>query len=691
MLRIMREMAPMAADPDGRSILARTGSTPEPERFLDKAGPPPDLARVVDEVLGRWARERMRQKGTVRLTEPKAYWQALDEIRRDSALFQEMASLLDAGKYAELAGFCRDTMGRRAFHACLRRELKAPTVFPETHHAIVRTPYACIVTTNFDTLLENAYGALTTRGVPKVPTGAELAQHGTLLFDEAFFILKAHGDLDDDASIVLTSDDYRRVIHANPAFQATLGGILQRYAILFVGYSLSDVNFRLLLDNQLTVFNGHVPPRYAILEDAGNAEREILWRTAKLRVISYEKGKHDAVRRFLVALADASTAPLPAPATDRAAAAPRPVLEPEWGPRVELAIVAQGDRIVLGLSEMARGEAPRTLWSGGASWPDWGTLRNRMERLSRSGQVELPQISEVGSHLRRVMPDELTIRLDDLQPGIPVLLSLSPATEVVPWEWLIVSGSPLCLRNSVVRRPIGISDKARGLRLPSAPLRALLIADAGLGTASPMQGLPGSAREAKGIAERLVRDGHSVTTLKGPDATYARLMEEVAHGEYDVIHFASHAGIDRAESYLMLWDGRVTSSELASVLYRRSPALLVLNTHCTAFAYGRIAVAYDAGEDAPPGVDRPLSPSFGFAEVAARSGVGAFVGTFSEGLSDDGAAEFALSFYDRLLQGVPFAVSLHHARRETTRLTDVTGLFYVGYGCAELRAANGTR
>jgi hypothetical protein len=692
MERIVRTATPFAAIPERLAALERQAlqigrAHPGEANPLSQR----EIVRLFTGVLGR---ERCRAlfgrgPGAIALDEFTAYRLALDRVRRDSATARELAALLEAGKFPELAGYCRDVLGRRRFHEHVRRELRFEGDLPDVHEAIVRTPFACIVTTNFDSLLEDAYAKWSDGGVPRAPTGAELARQGTLLFDDTFFILKAHGDLDDEPSIIFTSEDYRRVIHSNPAFQAMLTGILLRHAVLFVGYSLSDTNFRLLLDNQLTIFNEEVPPRYALMDGVGEAEREILWRTARLRVFSYPKGRHAVVGRFLRTLAgqaaEAGTAPAevaPRPSTPPARLVIRP--GPERRPCVDLAIGAAGERLVLSLHEERRDGSARPIWSGGGPHPDWQALRQAITGNLFGRFAELPALTAIGAFLQRGLPEELFRHLELVPPETTVMLSLAPQTETVPWEWLIVEGSPLCLRNPVVRRPTGISDKARGLRLARDPLRALVIGDAGYRDVSgrPPRTLPGAAEETRVLGELLRGRGAEVTTLEREAATYARIVSEVQRGDYDVIHFAGHAWYQGSEAILHFWDGTVSSSELASILNRRPPALLVLNSHVTAFVpCGAVFDAPPDGEAAgPPGVDRPLPPPLGFMGVASRSGAGAFVGAFAGAVPDEGAQQFAAELYRCLVGGDAFDHALLAARKATTNFTDTTGLVYVGSG-----------
>lgn len=596
----------------------------------------------------------------------------LDTVYQDSADRAELARLTTQRRYTELAEHCRTRLGRERFHAIVRDALTTTAELPSTHVDIVRTPYSCVVTTNFDTLLEDAY-ARYAGFVPRTPTGAELGQQGTLLLDEAFFILKAHGDAARPETMVFTADDYRRIIHATPAFQAVLGGILLTHAVLFVGYSLNDVNFRLLLDNQLTVFNGHVPPRYALLSGVGPAEADLLWQTAKLQVLSYPDGQHDQVGKFLGQLAEES-APRSLLATKR--------VRTDRSSRVAtLRIDSDGSRVIYELTD-ADGGKP---WIGSGRHPDThaiGTwLRNADQQAGR-GHSPRALVQRIGKALAASLPDDLQRRLSHLPAGQTLELACSTQATRIPWEWLDAGGQELAMKRPCVRRPVGVSHQARGRRQPGAPLRALVLGDAG--DAAEGQGMPHlfyADLEARVIARLLeTRVGATVTCLSREQAVHARVMDEIERGQYDIIHFAGHAWFDDREAYFYTWDRIILGSELAPLLTRSPPALLVLDTHYTAFVISEVdARTRDlVGTPTSERLYHAEGPR-GFADAAMRCGVSSFVGAFGT-VTDLPAAELMVDFYERLLKGRTVAEALLDARQMKNPLAADSGLFYTAVG-----------
>jgi hypothetical protein len=226
----------------------------------------------------------------------EALKQELSEEELETAARDELDALIVQEKLLEVADYCKEKLTSVQYNNILSTWLRSDCDVPEPHKVIVDLPFSAVVTTNFDKLLEQAYIRVK-RSWPRSPTHKDADSLGTLLYNNNFFILKAHGDIDSPASLVLTAPDYQQIIHSNPAFNAVFSAILLTKSILFIGYSLSDPDFRLLLDWQFTTFKGASPERYALMRGVGKVERDVLWRTAKIRVLPYDD--HDEVLQFL--------------------------------------------------------------------------------------------------------------------------------------------------------------------------------------------------------------------------------------------------------------------------------------------------------------------------------------------------------------------------------------------------------
>ena len=110
------------------------------------------------------------------------------------------------------------------------------------HALIVGLDFPIIYTTNFDRNLETSFHRRGKKFV-KVTNAKDVAR----VRDGVTQIVKFHGDFDDDQTLVLAETDYfNRLAFETPLdikFQADALG----KTILFAGYSLSDINIRLIL------------------------------------------------------------------------------------------------------------------------------------------------------------------------------------------------------------------------------------------------------------------------------------------------------------------------------------------------------------------------------------------------------------------------------------------------------------
>jgi hypothetical protein len=108
----------------------------------------------------------------------------------------------------------------------------------KVHQKIARIPWAAIVTTNYDDLLERSFTGA--RAVRRVITDEDLTQSRT---PDDLLIIKLHGDLTDRASIVITEDDYRLYESKRPGLTVKTKQLLLEHPLIFVGFSLNDPNF----------------------------------------------------------------------------------------------------------------------------------------------------------------------------------------------------------------------------------------------------------------------------------------------------------------------------------------------------------------------------------------------------------------------------------------------------------------
>jgi len=612
---------------------------------------------------------------------------------------RELESMIAAGKWLQIADHCKLKLGPGEYARLLGERLSdSGRPVPEAHRLAVRLPFAAWVTTNYDKLLERAY-AEERGGLPKTLTSLDTEALGRLLFDGAPFVLKAHGDLDKPDSLVFTSRDYRDLIHGNAAFSAAFSAILLTHSVLFVGYSLADPDFNLLLDRQLLTFRGFAPERYALMSGIGKVEEEYLWRVCQIRVIHYPEGHHEAVPAFFQRLTDrlepapvapvASVAPMARAVTvvppalhathaSRAtratrvpvAAAPPVALALEWREGAVQAMLSDGGKVI------ATASGPREAWATPAA----------ASRLLESGSARDGSLGDCGSALTRTLGAATVKALARVlkgQSGRLLRLELTREVERLPWELLALGGQTLAELAAVFRAPVGVSENARGLPAVGSPLRALVVADTK--SAQPALALPGAAAEGRAVADEIRGSGiGEVRLLLGPEATHDAVARAFDEFDPDVFHFAGHAWFDEHEAYLELADRHLTATMMRPWLTRHSPAFMFLNSHYTAFIPAGVEGQGGAHAEA---ISAGLRGRPGFADLAMRSGVGAFLGTYSGAIDDNGARDFALAIFRALLQGATAAGALQAARRLASEQGSATALLYCLYGEGALRLA----
>lgn len=110
-----------------------------------------------------------------------------------------------------------------------------------------RKNVAGIITTNFDCYLEHLF-----------PDHEPYVGQDQLLFNQSYGvgeIYKIHGCVSDPASLVLTQSDYEAYTNRNAYLSAKLMTIFLEHPIIFIGYSITDSNIRLIFKDIANCLN----------------------------------------------------------------------------------------------------------------------------------------------------------------------------------------------------------------------------------------------------------------------------------------------------------------------------------------------------------------------------------------------------------------------------------------------------
>jgi len=130
--------------------------------------------------------------------------------------------------------------GRVELIETIRNALKTDAIEPgNVHVAFVSLPFDTIYTTNFDLLLEEACERV------KKPYRSLVGELQMPFFGgpHTTNIVKMHGDLRHEEHMIVTEEDYATYLDKYPVVSTHLSAMLITKTALFVGYSLSDLDF----------------------------------------------------------------------------------------------------------------------------------------------------------------------------------------------------------------------------------------------------------------------------------------------------------------------------------------------------------------------------------------------------------------------------------------------------------------
>ncbi len=218
----------------------------------------------------------------------------------------EFRTLGDARMLAEFYGLTKGNLGPlRSWMDVTWHRPELNVRSSEVHRLIVELDFPIIYTTNYDRWLERAYTEYGKEYI-KIAGVADLLQAR----EGVTQIIKFHGDFDNDDTLVLTeSSFFERLSFENPLDVKLQADVLGR-PVLFIGYSLTDINIRYLLYKLQRLWDvsalKHIRPKSYVFLTSPNAVQERVLRKRDIEpVISQAQDPGEGLKRFLSGLLEA--------------------------------------------------------------------------------------------------------------------------------------------------------------------------------------------------------------------------------------------------------------------------------------------------------------------------------------------------------------------------------------------------
>lgn len=181
----------------------------------------------------------------------------LKNIASGYSIMDEVDKLIENGKFEEAASEILKEVGEFDFRNILSKTFSKDKIIenelPDYLYLIPKLWKGVIITTNFDAIIENAYGNEIYTIIPRGKYDDGIV-NSIVQFNKNFLI-KIHGDINNVWDVILTKEEYDEIYgnnhnNINKIVPQLLSKILVSHSVLFVGCGLkSDRTMHMVLEN----------------------------------------------------------------------------------------------------------------------------------------------------------------------------------------------------------------------------------------------------------------------------------------------------------------------------------------------------------------------------------------------------------------------------------------------------------
>lgn len=212
--------------------------------------------------------------------------------------------LINERKYLDAAEVILHGVPAADFSSYIREEFVRPRYKESTlHESVLDIDPKIIVTTNYDDIYDNYCrqgSAIDGYNICKYYEDHIVSD----LRSPVRLILKIHGCVSDPSKIVLSRSQYFNEKQKHGNFFKVLESLFLTHTILFLGYSISDPDIQLILENcNIAARSAH--PHYIVTDNNLNtAVKDAYKRSYNLEFIEFSKGDYEKLNGGVKSLKD---------------------------------------------------------------------------------------------------------------------------------------------------------------------------------------------------------------------------------------------------------------------------------------------------------------------------------------------------------------------------------------------------
>ncbi len=209
-----------------------------------------------------------------------------DELIKKEKYLDAAEVLFGSISNADFASYIREVMAEPKFNAS------------KIHESVLTLDPKIVITTNYDDIYDNYCRSGKEQGLYNVCKYYE-SHLVSDLRSPVRQIIKAHGCINDPSKIVLTRSQYFQERQNHPNFYQVLDALFLTSTLFFVGYSLSDPDIQLILENSNITYKAP-HPHYALFPDGVNVSIKKAYKEAyNIEFVEFEDGNYEQANEML--------------------------------------------------------------------------------------------------------------------------------------------------------------------------------------------------------------------------------------------------------------------------------------------------------------------------------------------------------------------------------------------------------